>query len=118
MPIMTVYKPFDVVLVPFPFSDLATTKKRPALVLSAGQSGNSGQFCICSMITSQMHAKVDGDVIIQKWRKAGLIHPSKLRLAKTATLEESLMIKRLGRFSLLDQKTAKKAFRGLFKGWL
>lgn len=31
---MTPYSPGDVVLVRFPFSDLATTRKRPAVVIS------------------------------------------------------------------------------------
>ncbi len=31
---MTVYKRRDVIIVPFPFSDLSYSKKRPALVLA------------------------------------------------------------------------------------
>jgi mRNA interferase MazF len=32
---MTIYEQGDIVLVPFPFTDLTTVKKRPALVVSA-----------------------------------------------------------------------------------
>ncbi len=34
------YKQFDVVVVPFPFTDKAATKKRPALILSDAASFN------------------------------------------------------------------------------
>lgn len=36
MPSTTIYNFADVVLVPFPFTDQRTTKKRPAVVVSTG----------------------------------------------------------------------------------
>lgn len=42
---MTIYEFGDVVLVPFPFTDHSTTKKRPAVVVSSSQynyKGNDG----------------------------------------------------------------------------
>lgn len=34
------FNAFDVVVVPFPFTDKATTKRRPALILSDAQAFN------------------------------------------------------------------------------
>jgi len=47
---MTKYKPGDVVLIPYPFSDLSGVKQRPALVLASIESQNEA---VCLMLTSQ-----------------------------------------------------------------
>lgn len=44
--------PFDVVTVPFPFSDLARSKRRPALVVSSRAFNRSAGASIFAMITS------------------------------------------------------------------
>jgi mRNA interferase MazF len=41
MPIMTRYNFGDIILVPFPFTDQSTLKKRPAVVLSAAAYNNN-----------------------------------------------------------------------------
>ena len=57
-----VYEPFDVVVVPFPFTDSAQTKRRPALVLSQNTNfGNQNGHSILAMITSQKsRIKING----------------------------------------------------------
>src|ERR1700728_1888073 len=44
----------DVVLVPFPFTDLSEIKRRPVLVLSGGRHNNSSKDFICCGITSNL----------------------------------------------------------------
>ena len=55
-PIVT-FEAFDVVVVPFPFTDRNTTKRRPALVLSDARAFNeqAGHF-VLAMITSARHS--------------------------------------------------------------
>ena len=47
------YKTFDVLVVPFPFTDSAAVKRRPALVLSAEQFQDRSGHLVCAMITSR-----------------------------------------------------------------
>ena len=49
---MPTFEQFDVVVVPFPYTDTATSKRRPALVLSDASSFNNkiGQS-VMAMIT-------------------------------------------------------------------
>ncbi len=53
MPSTTSYKRGDVVLVPFPFTDLSTTKQRPALVVSSDQFNATRNDVLVAAITSQ-----------------------------------------------------------------
>jgi mRNA interferase MazF len=112
-------KPGEVVLVQFPFSDLSKSKQRPALVLATTVYSRNLSLITIAMITSQTdQPSIPGDLILEDWEKSGLLHPSRLRLAKIATLEAELVKKKLGTLSTGDQKKTAKAMRGIFKHWL
>ena len=109
----------DVVLVRFPFVDLATTKKRPALVLARMTRSSRYHLVVLAMITSQVESlKLDGDVLLTDWKGAGLLHASLLRLAKVATVDESLVDKGIGHLTATDRAAARDAFRRVFSAWV
>src|SRR6266853_5434058 len=54
MPSTTRYKRGDIVLVPFPFTDLSSSKRRPALVVSPDWFNSSNQDLVLVAITSQI----------------------------------------------------------------
>jgi len=71
------------------------------------------------MITSQIEAlSLEGDVLLADWQTAGLLHPSLLRLAKVATVDDELVEKTLGRLSTRDLDAARRTFRRVFAAWL
>ncbi len=70
---MTAYKSMDVILVPFPFSDLAYSKKRPALVLVDIFDRDE---LICMMLTSTLSIDSQVDIPIKAIDKAGLPKPT------------------------------------------
>jgi mRNA interferase MazF len=108
-----------VVLVQFPFTDLAATKKRPALVLAHTTRSARYRLVTLAMITSQIEAlKLDGDVALDDWKAAGLLHPSLLRQAKVATVDRDLVDKSIGRLSARDLSAARDAFGRMFSAWL
>ncbi len=111
--------PGEVALVRFPFADLATTKKRPALVLARIIRSRRNRLVVVAMITSQVEGlRLPGDVELKDWKAAGLLHPSLLRLAKVATIDEDLVDKRIGKLSSGDLRCAGEAFRGVFSAWV
>jgi len=112
-------KPGDVALVRFPFADFATAKKRPALVLARTTRSPRNRLVTVAMITSQVEAlKLEGDVLLGNWKAAGLLHPSLLRLAKVATVDQQLIDKTIGRLSARDLEAARAAFRRVFVAWV
>lgn len=86
----------DVVLVPFPFTDLSSVKRRPALVLSTRTYNEATGDVIIAQITSKVNSLArPGDYHLKRWRDAGLPLPSLVR-AKLTTLHSSLLIRTLG----------------------
>ena len=102
------YKRGDVVLVRFPFTDLTTTKRRPALVISTDLYNQFQANLIIAAITSQTHRLGIGDCLIQNWRAAGLVKPSQVK-ATIATIEQSLVLKKLGTLASNDMEIVEQA---------
>lgn len=91
------YQRGDIVLLPFPFTDLTAVKTRPAVVLSVDAFQKStGDFTV-AMITSIFH-DTPFDYQLQDWQKANLLGPSYVR-AKLATLDPAMVRYRPGRLS-------------------
>lgn len=97
------YKQFDIVKVPFPFTDQDTTKKRPAVVLNQPNYQKLHQHCILGMITSAKNSSWPDDIPISHLEKAGLPSPSVIRF-KIFTLDERFILGKLGTLSLKDKE--------------
>ncbi|WP_419164118.1 type II toxin-antitoxin system PemK/MazF family toxin [Candidatus Palauibacter sp.] len=97
------------VIVPFPFTDRGTSRRRPALVVSSKSFHAGHRQSILAMITTT-RAEWSSDVPIRRWREAGLHVPCKVRL-KLFTLDESLIIRRIGRLPEEDGIAVKEALR-------
>ena len=99
MPSTTSYKRGDVVLVPFPFTDLSSAKQRPALVISADAFNSTRDDVLVAAITSQIPATLAADEFMipaGELAACGLPKPSVLRLSKLVALHRQLVIKRIG----------------------
>ena len=98
---MTGCKQGDVILVPFPFTDLTTVKQRPALVLSADWFNTSRDDCVVAAITSQIPSNLQPDeyrLSASDLLAGGLPKPSLVRLGKLFTMSKSLFRRQLGTF--------------------
>lgn len=98
---------WDIVLVPFPFTDLSKNKKRPALIISPADY-NQGLDVIIMFVTSNLSAYgKPGDYKLKKWKEAGLPKPSMTRM-KLATIDKNIIIKKIARLHQMDRKTIQK----------
>ncbi len=95
----------NVVLVPFPFTDQAGTKKRPAVIVSSDTYNVSRRDLIIMAITSQIRQPLDyGEALITEWQHAGLIKTSVFKPVFT-TIEQSLVIRTMGKLAKADMQT-------------
>ena len=109
----TQYKQRDILLVPFPFSDLTETKQRPVLVLSKDIYNQSSEDIVTCGITSNLLEKKFAITITQKDLDEGfLIKTSNIRVDKLFTLEKSIVRKKIGKIS---QKTFEKVKEEFFR---
>lgn len=113
MPPTISYKRGDVVLAPFPFSDQASIKQRPALIISVEGFQEQGLDLLIMAVTSQVRGPLKlGEFLIRDWQAAGLLKPSAVKAA-IATVEAKLVRRRLGRLSDYDLEQLKRSLRGL-----
>lgn len=109
----------DILLVPFPFSESEKVKKRPALLLYAGDSRKSYSLATIAMISSQIDSpRIFGDVFLEDWSTENLLHPSIVRLSKIATLDRNLILSKIGTLTKRDVTSAKKEFKKVYSFWL
>ena len=87
------FQPCDIVLLRFPFSDLSGTKLRPVLVLTA--SNAQGDF-LSVQITSQLHYALHVPLRDDDFAAGFLPKPSIVRPDKVLTLNQSLVVRRVG----------------------
>ena len=98
-----IYKPCNIVEVPFPFIDSPYSKFRKALIISKSDFNKNNGASVLAMITSAAYSRWYGDVTITDWRKAGLRKKCFIRL-KLFTIQNSLIKKKVGSLSLRDKK--------------
>ncbi len=104
------YNQWEIVLLPFPFTDLSARKKRPAVVISP-TSYNSGPDTVVLFMTSKMDvSSKEGDYRIKKWQFANLPKPSQTRM-KFATIDNSFILKKIGEIHSIDQDGIKSELR-------
>ena len=80
----------------FPFTDLTSSKKRPALVISPDASNVLQQDVVLAAITSQTGGERHSVTLsIGDFAGGSLPKPSEVKLAKIFTIHSSLVIKKL-----------------------
>lgn len=102
-----IYNQFDIVLVPFPFTDKSTTKKRPAIVLNNQNYQIKNNHLILAMITSAKNSNWESDLPIKELESTGLKTECVIRY-KIFSLDERIILKKIGKISENEQKQIKE----------
>jgi mRNA interferase MazF len=90
----------DIVLIPVPFTDLTSQKRRPVIVISSNVYNRSGRDVIVVAMTSNPATApfsfpvTSRDLVLGK-----LNRPSMVRVDKIYTLAQSLIVKKFGKVS-------------------
>ncbi len=102
--------PGDVVLVRFPFTDLTSAKRRPALVISSNAYFQRFGDVVVLALSSQ--PQPENELRLQHWLTAGLPKPTWVKPLIT-TLSAEVVLKRLGVLIEEDRRCAAIAIERL-----
>ena len=97
----------EVVLVRYPFSDLTSSKVRPAVVVNAP---HSSQDLFVVALTSKTSNLLAGEFILTDWKKSGLNVETAVKRG-IFTIKETLVRKRVGKLEDADAKQLENSLR-------
>ena len=107
------YEQGDIVIVPFPFSDLTGTKQRPVLILSNKDYNYKTEDVITCGITSNTK-NIENSILIdnENLEEGQIPISSRIKADKLFTLHKKIIKKKIGK---LNHDTFKKVREELFK---
>ncbi|NQW12497.1 MAG: type II toxin-antitoxin system PemK/MazF family toxin [Alphaproteobacteria bacterium] len=106
------FEPGTVVVVPFPFADVAVSRPRPALVLSTCDHQATSGCVVLAMITTARDSAWPSDVPLSDVGSTGLRTPSVVR-TKIFTLDRALIDRPIGSLSDDDRKRVRQSIIGV-----
>jgi mRNA interferase MazF len=99
---------WEIVAVPFPFTDKVAQKRRPAVIISRKDFNQHGQTLMAMITSSSM--RWPSDCSLRDLASAGLSTPCVVRM-KLFTLDNRLIIKRIGKLGGEDQQLVAAALK-------
>lgn len=100
------YKQGEIVVVPFPFSDLSKIKQRPVLILSKNlDNEKSDDLIICGMTSNIKDSKYSVLLDNKNLIEGSIPKPSRVKIDKLFTISQDIVKKKVAR---LNQETFEK----------
>lgn len=91
------YRQGDILIIPIPFTDLSSNKRRPVLVLSNDNYNNTTEDLIVAAITSNLTTRRYTVTLSNEDLESGTLRvPSCIRADKIFTLSQNIVISRFG----------------------
>jgi mRNA interferase MazF len=105
---MPSYSKNEIVLVRYPFSDLTSTKVRPAVIVNVP---HASQDVLIVPLTSKTGALLAGEFVLAEWKGAGLNVETAAKRG-IFTIHEKLVLKSVGRLLPGDAEKLENSLRG------
>ncbi|MDO9302051.1 MAG: type II toxin-antitoxin system PemK/MazF family toxin [Anaerolineales bacterium] len=88
----------DILLVPIPFTDLSSQKRRPVIVISNNTyNQTTSDMVVVAMTSNPVEADYSFTITTSDLEKGTLNHPGKVRADKIYTISKSIVVKTFGR---------------------
>ncbi len=100
----------DIVLVTFPYTDLSTTKARPAVVVSDEIYHSAQPDVILASLTTNLNVRDSMDYLLQDWRESGLRFPTAFKPV-VVTLQPTLIVYTIGKMTDRDMTEVSNRLR-------
>ena len=104
---MPSYSKNEVILVRYPFSDLSSSKVRPAVIVSVP---HISQDIFIVPLTSKTTSLVTGEFVLSQWSAAGLKIPTAVKRG-LYTVDKTLVIKTIGKLGESDAQQLESSLR-------
>ncbi|MDJ0733194.1 MAG: type II toxin-antitoxin system PemK/MazF family toxin [Nostocaceae cyanobacterium] len=104
---MSSYSKNDIILVRYPFSDLSSSKVRPAVVVNAP---HVSQDIFIVPLTSKTTSLLPGEFILTEWSAAGLNVPTAVKRG-LYTVDKSLVVAIIGKLADSDSEQLEESLR-------
>jgi mRNA interferase MazF len=101
------YSKHDIILVRYPFSDLSSSKVRPAVVVNVP---HVSQDILITPLTSKTGSLLEGEFVISEWSAAGLNVATAVKRG-LYTVHESLVIRAIGKLVDIDGEQLEQSLR-------
>lgn len=101
------YSKNDIILVQYPFSNLSSSKVRPAVVVNAQ---HVSQDLIITPLTSKTAKLLEGEFVLSEWAVVGLNVATAVKRG-LYTVHRSLIVKLLGKLATADAEQLEKSLR-------
>lgn len=102
----------DIVLIPFPFSELTQVKLRPAVVIA--ETKDKYKDLILSAISSQVPSSISiVEILLKPDSLNGLRTASVIKVDRIFTLKSEKVVAKIGRLSIIHATEFKRIFKTL-----
>ena len=101
----------DILLVPIPFTDLSSQKRRPVIVISNNSyNKKTTDLVVVAMTSNPVEVDYSFTITSNDLEKGTLNHPGKVRVDKIYTISTSIVVKTFGR---VNEEVLEKIWEGL-----